>query len=90
VFTLKNPHNIPARRFPLKAESKNRAIYCHFESDPCFGYGHDITVSGSAKTISWTSFGHSDIHDTGLDGDTVLTGRKYFKIEEIEVFEITD
>jgi hypothetical protein len=27
VFTLKNPHNIPARRFALKSENKDRAIY---------------------------------------------------------------
>jgi hypothetical protein len=24
LFTLKNPHNLPARRFPLKAEQKDR------------------------------------------------------------------
>jgi predicted RNase H-like nuclease (RuvC/YqgF family) len=29
LFTLKNPHNIPARRFALKAERKDRVIYCH-------------------------------------------------------------
>jgi hypothetical protein len=26
VFTLKNPHNIPARRFVLKTESQRQAI----------------------------------------------------------------
>jgi hypothetical protein len=26
LFTLKNPHNIPARRFALRAEKKHRAI----------------------------------------------------------------
>jgi hypothetical protein len=28
VFMLKNPHNIPARRFALKAEMKHQAIGC--------------------------------------------------------------
>jgi hypothetical protein len=28
VFTLKNPHNIPARRFPLRDEKKCQSIYC--------------------------------------------------------------
>jgi hypothetical protein len=28
LFTLKNPHNVPARRFALKAEKKNEAINC--------------------------------------------------------------
>jgi hypothetical protein len=26
VFTLKNPHNFPVRKFALKAEKKDRAI----------------------------------------------------------------
>jgi hypothetical protein len=30
LFTLKNPHNVPARRFALKAEKKNKAISCSF------------------------------------------------------------
>jgi hypothetical protein len=28
VFTLKNPHNIPARKFVLNAKKSNQAIYC--------------------------------------------------------------
>jgi hypothetical protein len=28
LFTLKNPHNIPARKFALNAEKKQRAIRC--------------------------------------------------------------
>jgi hypothetical protein len=28
LFTLKNPHNIPAKRFALKAENKEEAIMC--------------------------------------------------------------
>jgi hypothetical protein len=29
LFTLKNPRNVPARRFALKAEAKNQAISCY-------------------------------------------------------------
>jgi hypothetical protein len=29
LFTLKNPHNVPARRFALKAEEKDHAIICN-------------------------------------------------------------
>jgi hypothetical protein len=32
LFTLRNPHNVPARRFALKAEMKDKAISC--ESEP--------------------------------------------------------
>jgi hypothetical protein len=31
LFTLKNPQNMLARRFALKAEKKNLAIWCAFE-----------------------------------------------------------
>jgi hypothetical protein len=30
LFTLKNLHNVPARRFALKTEKKDEAICCHF------------------------------------------------------------
>jgi hypothetical protein len=53
VFTLKNPHNAPARRFALKAEQKHRAIYWESSSGPDF---NDIRVSDgcNANTRSYT------------------------------------
>jgi hypothetical protein len=36
VFTLKNPHNVPARRFALKDEEKNWAIISVSDWSPCF------------------------------------------------------
>jgi hypothetical protein len=94
VFTLRNPHNIPARRFALKAEMKSRAIGCYSECGPCFGgpiFG-DIRVRDSchANTDSATALGTAYTNDTGLDGKTVFTGSKYFQVKEIEVFEITE
>jgi hypothetical protein len=41
LFTLKNPHNFPARKFPLKAERKDRAICCSFAWAPQFRDGVD-------------------------------------------------
>jgi hypothetical protein len=38
LFTLKNPHNIPARRFALKAEAKGYAIDCDPDVGPSFGF----------------------------------------------------
>jgi hypothetical protein len=37
LFTLKNPHNIPARKFALTAENKHRAVYC--DSGWCSSFG---------------------------------------------------
>jgi hypothetical protein len=94
IFTLKNPHNVPARRFALKAEKKEEAICCYFSCGPHFW---DITVSDNcnANTNSHTgNFGWHYTNDTGLGGpvfhSTFFTGSPNFKVKEIEVFEITD
>jgi hypothetical protein len=90
LFTLKNPHNVPARRFALKAEEKNSAILCDSNYCPNFC---DIVVreNCNTNTLSYTSkFGHSYTNDTGLQGDRVFTGFWKFQVNEIEVFEITD
>jgi hypothetical protein len=90
LFTLKNPHNFPARKFALKAEAKDEAIACASSWGPHF---YDIGVSEdcNANTDSITfNFGDSYANDTGLDGKTFFTGSWHFKVKEIEVFEITD
>jgi hypothetical protein len=90
LFTLKNPHNIPPRRFALKPGSKNEAILCRSSWGPHFS---DIAVSdnSNANTFSHTSnFGICYTNDTGLDGKRFFTGSIEFKVKEIEVFEVTD
>jgi hypothetical protein len=104
LFTMKNPHNFPARKFALKAEEKDRTIFCGSLRGPDFC---DICVSGTcnANTRAWSYLGRDDANDTGLDGTTVLTGSWYFTVsargtvliglprltvKEIEVFEIAD
>jgi hypothetical protein len=89
LFTLKNPHNSPARKFGLKAELKDRAILCDSSKGPHFC---DITVSDdcSAKSGSWSWLGDAYANDTNLEGSTVLTGSVCFAVQEIEVFEIAD
>jgi hypothetical protein len=81
LFTLKNPHNLPARRFGLKAESTNAAIPCVSTRGPHFG---DICLWDTCTGFSRSStahFGRAYTNDTGLQD---------FKVKEIEVFEITD
>jgi hypothetical protein len=76
LFTLKNPHNVPARRFALRAEMKNCAIYCYSTRGPFFG---DIGVHHdfNANTKSYTSvFGTRYLNDTGMDEKT------FFEITE--------
>jgi hypothetical protein len=92
IFTPKNPHNIPARRFALKTEKKHQAIECRFEYGPRFvGDVSDMGVydNCNAKANSFTSFGISYTNDTGLDEKMIFTGLENFQVKEIEVFEIT-
>jgi hypothetical protein len=89
LFTLKNPHNIPARKFALKDQAKDDAIYCDSWWGPRF---RDIAVSDdcNANAKSYTSlFGTSYANDTGLPRETFFTGLAKFTVKEIEVFEVT-
>jgi hypothetical protein len=89
IFTLKNPHNFPAKKFGLKAEKKDCAIFCMSSWGPHFW---DIGFDGlcNADTLSFTGLGHSYANDTGLDGETFFTGSRKLTVKEIEIFEITD
>jgi hypothetical protein len=99
LFTLNNPHNFPARRFVLKAEKKDEAICCdsdwgpHFHDigvfDNCNTNSHSRTYTCCANTKSFTQFfGDNYTNDTGLNRKTFFTGSEYFRVKEIEVFEI--
>jgi hypothetical protein len=92
LFTLKNPHDFPAHKFSLKSSRKHRAIHCYSSCGPHFW---NIAVSDhcNATTHNLACFlGDDDSYanDTGLDGVTVFTGSRYFRVKEIEVFEMTD
>jgi hypothetical protein len=95
LFTLKNPHNIPGKKFALNAKMKHKAIKCDFKTGPRFGGGSycDICVLNNCNVTvhnHTSNFGSSYINDTGLDRKIVLTGAEYFQVKEIEVFEIAD
>jgi hypothetical protein len=89
LSTLKNPHNVPARRFALRAEEKDRAIDCTSRYGPNFS---DIVVRDkcNANADSWTALGLTYTNDTELGALVFFTGSKNFQVKEIEVFEITN
>jgi hypothetical protein len=90
LFTLKNPHNIPARRFVLKAEMKHQAIFCGSKAGPYFGFGSDLGVNNNCNSRdNVTTLGISYTNDTGLIKSIVFAGSGLFQVQEIEVFEIT-
>jgi hypothetical protein len=83
LFTLKNSHNIPAKRVALNA-TKQRAFCCYEYCDPSFGDDIHVWEQCLANTISSSS------KFIGRDGGIVFTGSNDFQVKEIEVFEITD
>jgi hypothetical protein len=93
LFTLRNPHGVPPRKFALKEEKKGSAICC--KSDRCAGFGYCSAgwqlVVCSNYTSSHALIG-SRWWDTTYENDTRFehfTREEYFKVKEIEVFEIT-
>jgi hypothetical protein len=91
LFTLKNPHNVSARRFALKAENNYMTIYCDSENGPCFYGAIGVLNNSNANTDSYTKwFDDNYTNDTGRDGSTFFTGSLHFQVKEIEIFEITN
>jgi hypothetical protein len=98
LFTLKNPFNVPPRRFVLKTEEKLAAINCHSGWGPRFCdisiYDHCNVDDPSSFRSTTHFFGTTYVNDTGLGGvpphSTFFTGSEFFEVKEIEVFEITD
>jgi hypothetical protein len=98
LFTLRNPHDIPPRKFVLRAERKQHAIYCDSGHGPAFGRTDswsDICVYDNCNRNrdSYTHIGtrHGDrmyANDTSFE--YFFTGALNFIVNEIEVFEIAD
>jgi hypothetical protein len=87
VFTIKNPHGLPAQIFRQKLEAN--AIYNGSPFGPTFG-NHDFRVYEpfQSSTYNYSSLGTAYTNDTGIDGQRLLTGEYSFVVEEIEVFEV--
>jgi hypothetical protein len=89
VFTLKNPQNVPARRFSLRPEKKFGAIVCSSERGPHF-YVIRIWDNCNVSTRNAAFLGLHYTNDTGLNGKTFFTGSESFQVKEIEVFEVME
>jgi hypothetical protein len=90
LFTVKNPHNVPARRFGLTGEEKDRAIARCSDRSPHF-CDIGIRENCNAHTCSFCSkCGNCYTNDTERDGHNFFTKSGRFQGKEIEVFEITE
>jgi hypothetical protein len=87
VFTIKNPHNLPAQIFKQKQEAY--AIYNHSSQGPTFaGCAFRVQDPFQAATYNCSNLGETYTNDTGIAGDQLLTGESSFVVDEIEVFEV--
>jgi hypothetical protein len=92
LFTLKNPHGVPPRKFGLKAEKKQQALWGDSTDFTRFDQSCDIYVSNgcNANRYSYTHFGIrwsncAYANDTALEH--FLTGAEKFTVKESKVFE---
>lgn len=89
IFTLKNPHGLPARKFVLSEDHRNMAIRRGGGKREGPRFGDDLGVADDGTgTKGFSAVGSVYVNDTEVDGETLLTGSKEFEIKEIEVFYI--
>jgi hypothetical protein len=88
IFTIKNPHGLSPMIFSQK--KSDCAVLAASSYGPLFGSA-DLRVWDNSQTSQscYSNVGNTYNNDTGLSGEVVLTGAKYFVLKEIEVFELT-
>jgi hypothetical protein len=100
LFTLKNPHNLPARRFEMTPDSKRYVLSLDSSEAVMLSMGNSGAISLSSRCNE-----NSDSHDRGFakdynnstfandseyDGKTCFTGSETFTVKEVELFEFFD
>ncbi|CAF3615832.1 unnamed protein product [Rotaria socialis] len=88
LFTLTNPHHIPATKFKIRNDQIAQAVLHRDDHGPCFGSG-DICMRSNSNVNSES---HSRFPQTYVDttdiGKTLFTGSRYFATAEIETFRL--
>ena len=49
LFTLRNPYNIPPRKYSIDNVNSNHAVYHHVNCGPTFGEGLGLPVAGPGR-----------------------------------------
>ena len=92
IFSLLNKENRPLI-FEHSSSDKN-SIGSHSKYGPVFGLGNDICISDNSitNTTSHSNLGATYTHpEFPFDSEkakTILAGSIYFKVQEIEVFQL--
>jgi hypothetical protein len=92
LFTLRNPHGVPPRKFALKKQKREFAIRCDSECGSQFCTVIDVNdnCTKNRESFTWTGtrYGNdgSYVNDTAFED--FLTGLEEFSVNESEVFKI--
>jgi len=89
LFTLTNPHGIPATKYVSKTNDNN-SIFCHSTYGPTFGSGHDIYIcnNSNSTTNNCSSYFPGSYQDSTGRGQATFTGAFNFQTSEIEVYSV--
>jgi hypothetical protein len=73
----------------LNTEKKDMATRCDCHCGPPFD---DLLIHKKCNTNAsiGTSIGFRHVNNTALDGCTFFMGEPYFRVNAIEIFQITD
>jgi hypothetical protein len=94
LFTLRNPHNIPDRRFALRSEYQENVLHVHADSRVMLWMGASggigiwnyCNTNSQSHNSGFTDSG-SFANDSGCDGKTLFTGSETYLVQELEIFE---
>ena len=91
VFSLKNRENKPEKMSVNPAKS-NYAIVANGNFGPIFGQGHTFCIYNMANQseASYSNTKYLTYLADGLKADDYLAGSKYFRVADVEVYEIRD
>jgi hypothetical protein len=95
LFTVTNPHNLPARKFPLKPGMDAYTLFCYSHTNlvwigagGAIGIPQDCTSENTSQTRGFGAQNSSFSNDTGINGGTLFTGEDCFTVKELEIFHL--
>jgi hypothetical protein len=98
LFTLKNPHNIHARRFGMTSNGKDHVLYAYPSGGAVVWMGYSGAIgllpewnrnskSHNNGFADWNCSSNTFENDSGHVGETLFTGSRTYTVKEVEIFE---
>lgn len=88
LFTLKNVHELPPARFPLKDKADSNAVFHYSNCGAAFGKGADLIIYSPFNSSGKSHTGFSTYQDLSGKGYSILSGERSFVASDVEVFKV--